>query len=204
MLGLALPSQGYPVCHRQLNPLAKEGVIRPPELGVWVLVVYFLGFQTGYENRSVIPRWDSHDILSLWWLLQGAISSSKRGKPNVAIMTCVLSAQIKKQCWPRVTLSLNPSWVTRMHLPWGAGDMLWVRGVLVDWDVHHDSGFSLMVSCIIWTRRRVGPSGICWTQEQWCQSPLRRWAGAFLIMESWATAEIWHRLAPGQSVIIHL
>lgn len=96
-------------------------------------------------------------------------------------ITCAPSAQISRQDWPRVALSLNPSRVIRMPLPWGAGDMLWSGGVWWNGMFTMTLDLAWMVSCILRTMRRVGPSGICWTQEQWCWSPLRRWAGALLI-----------------------
>jgi len=45
-----------------------------------VLVVYLFVFQTGCGKLSAIPKLMSHDTLSLWWLLRGAIKEFKQGK----------------------------------------------------------------------------------------------------------------------------
>lgn len=112
----------------------------------------FLGFQTSYENRSVTPRWDSHDFLSLWWLLQGALRSSKRGRPNVAIhdwCTVCSSEQAVLAKSDSVTKPKQRNEDTSASRGWRHA---LVRGSLVDGDVHHDSGFSL----ITWMHEESG------------------------------------------------
>lgn len=59
-------------------------------------------------------------------------------------MTCALSAQISKQCWPRVTVP-KPGQGTKDASALRGWRHTLVRGVLRDWDVHHGSGFSLKV-----------------------------------------------------------
>lgn len=93
-------------------------------------------------------------------------------------MSCALFSQINKQYWPRVTLSLNHGDQDGSALRGWRHALLrgfwWLRMFTMTLDLAWWS------HCIMWSRRGVGPS--CWTQEQWCWSPLRREARAFLIM----------------------